>query len=112
MVFSSPFFLFFFLPIVLTIYPLLPGLALRNLFLLVVSLIFYGWGEVGFLFLLLGSTLANWFLGLRVDREDDPAKRQRAVTLAIVLTIGLRVTEEEEREGLDVSTHGEGAYRM
>ena len=91
MVFSSPFFLFFFLPIVLTIYPLLPGLALRNLFLLVVSLIFYGWGEVGFLFLLLGSTLANWFLGLRVDREDDPAKRKRAVTLAIVLNIGLLV---------------------
>ncbi|MCX7159100.1 MAG: ammonium transporter, partial [Proteobacteria bacterium] len=28
------------------------------------------------------------------------------------LTIGLRVTEEEEREGLDVSSHGEGAYRM
>ncbi len=28
------------------------------------------------------------------------------------LTIGLRVTEEQEREGLDVSSHGEGAYRM
>jgi Amt family ammonium transporter len=28
------------------------------------------------------------------------------------LTIGLRVTEEEEREGLDTSAHGEAAYRM
>ena len=28
------------------------------------------------------------------------------------VTIGLRVAEEQEREGLDVSTHGEGAYRM
>jgi Amt family ammonium transporter len=28
------------------------------------------------------------------------------------MTIGLRVPEEEEREGLDVSAHGEGAYRM
>jgi Amt family ammonium transporter len=28
------------------------------------------------------------------------------------LTIGLRVTEEEEREGLDTSSHGEAAYRM
>jgi Amt family ammonium transporter len=27
------------------------------------------------------------------------------------MTIGLRVTEEQEREGLDVSTHGESAYR-
>ena len=25
-------------------------------------------------------------------------------------TIGLRVTEEEEREGLDISAHGETAY--
>jgi Amt family ammonium transporter len=28
------------------------------------------------------------------------------------VTIGLRVTEEEEREGLDTSSHGEAAYRM
>jgi Amt family ammonium transporter len=28
------------------------------------------------------------------------------------LTIGLRVTEEEEREGLDTAAHGEAAYRM
>ena len=28
------------------------------------------------------------------------------------LSIGLRVTEEEEREGLDVAAHGEAAYRM
>ena len=27
------------------------------------------------------------------------------------LTIGLRVTEEEEREGLDIASHGESAYR-
>ena len=28
------------------------------------------------------------------------------------MTIGLRVTEEEEREGLDVTSHGEAAYRI
>jgi Amt family ammonium transporter len=28
------------------------------------------------------------------------------------LTIGLRVTEEDEREGLDTAAHGEAAYRM
>jgi Amt family ammonium transporter len=27
------------------------------------------------------------------------------------LTIGLRVAEEEEREGLDIASHGESAYR-
>jgi len=28
------------------------------------------------------------------------------------ITIGLRVSEEEEREGLDISSHGESAYRI
>jgi Amt family ammonium transporter len=28
----------------------------------------------------------------------------------IDLVIGLRVSEEEEREGLDISSHGETAY--
>jgi len=28
------------------------------------------------------------------------------------LLVGLRVTEEEEREGLDIASHGESAYDM
>jgi len=28
------------------------------------------------------------------------------------LVVGLRVPEEDEREGLDISSHGESAYRM
>jgi len=36
-----------------------------------------------------------------------------AVAFKLVdLTIGLRVTEEEEREGLDTAAHGEAAYRI
>ena len=30
----------------------------------------------------------------------------------IDMVIGLRVAEDEEREGLDVSSHGETAYHM
>jgi len=28
------------------------------------------------------------------------------------LLVGLRVTEEEEREGLDITSHGESAYHL
>jgi ammonium transporter, Amt family len=28
------------------------------------------------------------------------------------LVVGLRVAEEDEREGLDIASHGESAYRM
>jgi alginate O-acetyltransferase complex protein AlgI len=45
MVFSSPIFLFLFLPAVLAC-TALPGLKLRNLLLLAFSLVIYAWGEV------------------------------------------------------------------
>ena len=57
MVFSSPIFLFLFLPVVLTGYFFLPGLRLKNLWLLGFSLLFYAWGEPIFIFLALLSTL-------------------------------------------------------
>ena len=89
MVFSSPLFLFLFLPAVLTAYLLLPRLGAKNSYLLLVSLLFYAWGEVGFILLLLGSTLANYFLGLWVDRASDPARRRQAVVVAVVINVGL-----------------------
>ena len=44
MIFSSPYFLFLYFPIVLTLYYISP-LRWRNLVLLIANLIFYGWGE-------------------------------------------------------------------
>jgi Amt family ammonium transporter len=32
--------------------------------------------------------------------------------LVVKVIIGLRVTEEQEREGLDITSHGERAYDM
>ena len=89
MVFSSPIFLFLFLPVVLTIYALLPGTKAKNLWLLLTSLVFYAWGEVVFIFLLLASTLINYFLGLWVDRSEDTRRRKLAVTVAVCANIGL-----------------------
>ena len=76
MVFSSPLFLFLFLPVVLTPYLLLPGLRLRNAWLLFFSLVFYAWGEPLFIFLALGSTLLNYALGLWLDRTVEAGRRK------------------------------------
>ena len=89
MVFSSPIFLFLFLPVVLTACVLLPGTKARNLFLLFASLFFYAWGEVEFILLLLASTAMNFALGLWVDRCQKPAKRKLAVAIAVIVNIGL-----------------------
>jgi alginate O-acetyltransferase complex protein AlgI len=87
MLFSSPIFLFLFLPVVLALCAL-PGLKLRNLLLLVFSVIFYAWGEAVFVFLMLGSTLLNYFLGRWVDRETDETRRKWVVGVAVALNIG------------------------
>jgi len=87
MVFSSPIFLFLFLPVVLALCAL-PGLKLRNGLLLLFSVIFYAWGEVVFVFLMLGSTVLNHFLGQWVDRETEPSRRKWAVGVAVALNIG------------------------
>ena len=89
MVFSSPIFLLLFLPVVLTVYALLPGMRARNFWLLLMSLVFYAWGEVLFVFLLLASTLINYFLGLWVDRSEDIGRRKLAIGVAVVVNIGL-----------------------
>ncbi|MGD1085633.1 MAG: hypothetical protein ABSA47_12915 [Verrucomicrobiota bacterium] len=89
MVFSSPLFLFLFLPVVLTLYPVLPGLRLKNLWLLTWSVVFYAWGEALFVFLMLGSTWMNYALGLWVDRESETPRGKWAVGVAVALNIGL-----------------------
>jgi alginate O-acetyltransferase complex protein AlgI len=87
--FTSPVFLFLFLPLVLALYQVLPGTKARNHWLLLASLIFYAWGEVEFTVLLVASTLVNYGLGLWVDRSQTSSGRKTAVAAAILINIGL-----------------------
>ena len=88
MVFSSPIFIFLFLPLVLAGYHLLPGLRARNLWLLVVSLLFYAWGEAGFILLLLLSTLINFWVGRRLEACDRIEGRKALLGTAVVVNVG------------------------
>lgn len=58
MVFSSPIFLFLFLPITL-IGNFIFRKNLCNLFLLAMSLLFYAWGEPKFVFVMIGVVLLD-----------------------------------------------------
>ena len=88
MSFSTPTFLFFFLPPVL-----LTGLLLKrraqNVFLLLASLLFYAWGEGGFVLLLLGSALANHLLALAMERTEAPRARGAVLATAIAANVAL-----------------------
>ena len=66
MLFSSIIFIFYFLPIVLAAYYITPKrfLNIRNLILLVASLIFYSWGEPVYVFLMIYSAFFNYFMSV------------------------------------------------
>lgn len=61
MIFSSPTFLFIFLPLLVVSYYAMPK-NLRNFWLLIGSLLFYGWGSLEFLAILLLAILADYIL--------------------------------------------------
>lgn len=84
MVFSSLLFLFFYLPAVLAVYYLVPS-KWRNLWLFLVNLVFYGWGEPVYLLLMLLSIAVNYAAGLLVGRHHERGKSILAVNAVINL---------------------------
>ena len=62
--FDSAFYLFCFLPVIMLLHGLIRGARARNVLLLVCGLIFYSFGSLNGLILLLASALVNWLLGL------------------------------------------------
>lgn len=72
MVFSSPTFLFVFLPAVLVATWIAPA-ALRRFVLLGASLVFYAWGVQEFLLVVMASTLVDWALARGMARGGRAA---------------------------------------
>lgn len=93
MVFSSLVFLFVYLPIVLAIYYLMPAKwhMARNVWLFIVNMVFYGWGEPVYILLMLFSIAINYFAGLIIGkyREANRPKAKVALILGIVINLGL-----------------------
>lgn len=70
MLFSSIPFLYYFLPIVLILYFAAPK-QWKNAVLLLSSLIFYAWGEPAYVFLMAGSILMGYFIGIGIERYQS-----------------------------------------
>ena len=89
MVFSDSVFICVFLPIVLAGYYICPK-RLRNSFLLLVSLVFYAWGEPKYVFLMMFSIAINYAFGLLLDRNRKNVRLSKALlALSVVIDIGL-----------------------
>lgn len=88
MVFSSLTFLFYFLPIVLVIYYIVPKKA-RNVVLLISSLLFYIYGEPKFAILMILSTFIVYIHGIFMDKY--PKHKKKFLVSSISIVIGLLI---------------------
>ena len=85
MLFSSITFLFYFLPILLIIYFIVPK-KFKNLVLFIFSLFFYFYGEPKYGFLLLLSCIINYIMGSLIDKHRKYGKI--FLIIALVYDIG------------------------
>lgn len=73
MIFNSLTFIFIFLPIFLLIYYNTKN-KYKNLVLLLFSLIFYGWNNISYVLLLMGSITINFLFGKLIEQNNNTRK--------------------------------------
>lgn len=83
MVFSSFVFLLGFLPIVLALYYICPK-KLRNLVLLLASLLFYAWGEPIYVLIMIFSTVFDYTNGRLIGRMKEKGQLNKAKAVLII----------------------------
>ncbi len=62
---------------------------MQNFFLVIASYFFYGWWDWRFLILLFASSALDFFIGLRLDKEDTRQKRKLWLWCSLILNFGL-----------------------
>ena len=89
MIFSSLTFLFVFLPFVLLIYYISKD-KYRNYILLLVSLLFYSWGEPKFVILMLVSIVFNYYFAIFIDKYRENKRITKVILVgSLIFNIGL-----------------------
>ena len=87
MVFSSPIFLFVFLPAVFLLYRLCRNLRVQNALLAAASLLFYAFGQLRYVPLFLLSVCINYLAGLLLLSRQE--KRRLILAVAVFLNLGI-----------------------
>jgi len=84
MIFSSIIFIYYFLPILLIIYFIVPS-KYKNLVLLIFSLIFYFLGEPKYIIILLLSCFINYYLSKLIEKHNHS---KLYLIIAIIYNVG------------------------
>lgn len=91
MLFNSLDFAIFF-PVVFVLYWLVYNkLHLRNVLILVSSYVFYGWWDWRFLFLIVISSLVDFYVGNRLGTTEGVKKRKTLLYISLLVNLGFLV---------------------
>jgi alginate O-acetyltransferase complex protein AlgI len=74
MVFSTPLFLFYFLPVFLVLY-YLSSQKVQNILLLIASILFYTWGAPKFILIVLGSLLVDYYIIKKMSTLENRSRK-------------------------------------
>lgn len=88
MLFSSIPFLFYFLPVVLAVYFIVP-FYLKNAVLLLFSLLFYAWGEPRYVFLMAATILLFYICGLAIEKCHRKVWKKFWLSASVVISVAL-----------------------
>jgi len=84
MVFSSIVFLYFFLPVMLLLYFIVPK-KFKNAIMIFASLIFFAWGEIRYIFIMLLLAIMDFFCGKKITQNSDNKKKKLLYLLIDVI---------------------------
>lgn len=88
MVFSSVVFLYIFLPIMLILYFIVPS-KLKNAVMICASLIFFAWGEIKYILIMLLLAVMDFWCGKKITESSE--KKKRRLYLFIDVSVNLLI---------------------
>lgn len=92
MVFSSPVFLFYFLPVMLVVfYSMNRSIYLQNIALFLGSLLFYFWGEKEYSICVITSIVVNYSIGLWLDSTENAQRKKWVLCLGVCINLSLLI---------------------
>lgn len=90
MVFSSTLFLLYFLPLFLLVYHCVPK-SLKNYIILLFSILFYSWGAPKFIFVILLSTIIDFYIVQKLHQTEKNQHRKYLLAFSIITNLGLLI---------------------
>ena len=89
MVFSSAAFLFAFFPVYIAVVALIRNIKACNVLLVIMSLLFYAWGEPVYILLMLLSIFVNYLIALPAEKykDNDSLKKCTLLSLAVIYNL-------------------------